>query len=93
MRASTSTETGEEIIVYRNATETEYVGESEDKDALGPGGSGREEVLKENENKLKMKEMELQSREVTLKNVEDTLRKKEERLKFNEKLGSCEKGS
>ena len=65
-------ETGEEIIVYRNATETEYVGKSEDKDAL-VSGSGREEVLKENENKLKMKEMELQSREVTLKNVEDTL--------------------
>jgi len=72
--------TGEEIIVYRKATE--YIESTEEKYAQV---IVREEVLKENENKLKMKEMELQGREVTLKDMEDTLRKKEERLKFNEK--------
>jgi len=78
-------ETGDEIIVYRNAdpAETEYVENEEDKDSLM---NVREKVLKDRENKLDVKEIELKRKEISLKNVEDTLKVKEGSLKSKGKV-------
>jgi len=71
-------ETDEEIIVYRKATETEYVEKKEDKNELL---NVRDEVLKAKEDNLDKRETELKVKEGSLQEIGAILKKKEEDLK------------
>ena len=72
-------ETGEEIIVYTKASETEYVESEDDKEALV---NVREKVLKEKEDYLEKRETKLKIREESLKNSQTTLKIKENELRI-----------
>ena len=75
-------ETGEEIIVYRKDTETEYVEKKEDKSELL---NVREEILKEKENEFEIRKTNLKISEEDLKAKEDVLEKKEKEVQLKEK--------
>merc|ERR1719282_318845 len=86
-------ETGEKIIAFINATETEYVEYEDNKETLL---KVRMDILKEQENKLEIKEKELKEKEeafVKRKDDEEThlnvrmeaLKEKENKLEIKEK--------
>lgn len=82
-------ETGEEIIVYRKAKETEFVEKKEDKkellDAREEVLKGKEAILKEKEGELQAKIDDLEKRSVYLQAKEKVLEKKEKEIQLKEK--------